>query len=439
MGGRLVLDAPEDGARAAPAAPPGVQLRLGTSVLGFYDDELGRLLLAVQHDAEGARVLLVQARAMLFAVGGHASTLPVREQRHPGRLQRPGGGRPPPAPAAPGRGRAGGARRRAAAAPAGPAVRSARARRRRSSSTPARAPPRQARCRARRSGPTGAPGSTASPIREAGGRERRVELRRGGGRAPALPCLRAAAPGGGEDLLPARARDLRPGGRPDGRTTAAGIWAAGDLVRPGRPPRPPSRDAALPGGSSPDDPRARVPGSRSLARLAGAESPHLRGRLAAHPEEGRARALRHLRRGARRGALLRVDRRAEEELRRARLLAEVHPAAAAERLVEAEHRALRAPRRRREDGVCRPGADRRGEGRRALGSGVRPAEPRRATRGPRRALARNRRAREFFETLDRANRYAITWRLQTAKRPETRARRLETFVEMLASGRKIHP
>ncbi|MGZ6070376.1 MAG: YdeI/OmpD-associated family protein [Myxococcaceae bacterium] len=56
-----------------------------------------------------------------------------------------------------------------------------------------------------------------------------------------------------------------------------------------------------------------------------------------------------------------------------------------------------------------------------------------------RALARNRRARQFFETLDRANRYAITWRLQTAKRPATRVRRLETFVEMLASGRKIHP
>ncbi len=56
-----------------------------------------------------------------------------------------------------------------------------------------------------------------------------------------------------------------------------------------------------------------------------------------------------------------------------------------------------------------------------------------------RALARNRRAREFFEALDRANRYAITWRLQTAKRPETRARRLETFVEMLAAGRKVHP
>ena len=56
-----------------------------------------------------------------------------------------------------------------------------------------------------------------------------------------------------------------------------------------------------------------------------------------------------------------------------------------------------------------------------------------------RALARNRRAREFFDGLDRANRYAITWRLQTAKRPETRARRMETFVEMLAAGKKVHP
>jgi uncharacterized protein YdeI (YjbR/CyaY-like superfamily) len=49
-----------------------------------------------------------------------------------------------------------------------------------------------------------------------------------------------------------------------------------------------------------------------------------------------------------------------------------------------------------------------------------------------RALARNRSARRFFEELDRTNRYAILWRLQTAKRPETRARRLEAFVQMLA-------
>jgi uncharacterized protein YdeI (YjbR/CyaY-like superfamily) len=55
------------------------------------------------------------------------------------------------------------------------------------------------------------------------------------------------------------------------------------------------------------------------------------------------------------------------------------------------------------------------------------------------ALARNRRARAFFGTLDRTNLYAILWRLQTAKRPETRARRIEAFVDMLASGKKIHP
>lgn len=47
-------------------------------------------------------------------------------------------------------------------------------------------------------------------------------------------------------------------------------------------------------------------------------------------------------------------------------------------------------------------------------------------------------ARTFFDQLDRANRYAVLWRLQTAKNSETRSRRLETFVEMLARGEKIH-
>ena len=48
------------------------------------------------------------------------------------------------------------------------------------------------------------------------------------------------------------------------------------------------------------------------------------------------------------------------------------------------------------------------------------------------------RARDFFATLDRANRYAILYRVQTAKRPETRARRIEQLVAMLAEGKKIH-
>jgi uncharacterized protein YdeI (YjbR/CyaY-like superfamily) len=47
--------------------------------------------------------------------------------------------------------------------------------------------------------------------------------------------------------------------------------------------------------------------------------------------------------------------------------------------------------------------------------------------------------REFFEGLDSQNRYAILYRLQDAKRPETRARRLTQFVRMLKEGRKLHP
>jgi uncharacterized protein YdeI (YjbR/CyaY-like superfamily) len=55
------------------------------------------------------------------------------------------------------------------------------------------------------------------------------------------------------------------------------------------------------------------------------------------------------------------------------------------------------------------------------------------------ALAGNAAAREFFSTLDGANRYAILHRLQSAKKPETRARRLAQFVEMLTEQRTIHP
>jgi uncharacterized protein YdeI (YjbR/CyaY-like superfamily) len=55
------------------------------------------------------------------------------------------------------------------------------------------------------------------------------------------------------------------------------------------------------------------------------------------------------------------------------------------------------------------------------------------------ALDREPRARAFFETLDGANRYAILYRVQEAKKPETRQRRIETFVAMLAAGETIHP
>ena len=52
-------------------------------------------------------------------------------------------------------------------------------------------------------------------------------------------------------------------------------------------------------------------------------------------------------------------------------------------------------------------------------------------------LDRNPVARDFFSTLDSQNRYAILYRLHDAKRPETRARRIATFVETLNQRKKI--
>jgi uncharacterized protein YdeI (YjbR/CyaY-like superfamily) len=56
-----------------------------------------------------------------------------------------------------------------------------------------------------------------------------------------------------------------------------------------------------------------------------------------------------------------------------------------------------------------------------------------------RALAANERARAFFATLDSANRYAILYRIGAAKKPETRAKRIDTYVAMLSEHKKIHP
>ncbi|HEY7889511.1 MAG TPA: YdeI/OmpD-associated family protein [Steroidobacteraceae bacterium] len=55
-----------------------------------------------------------------------------------------------------------------------------------------------------------------------------------------------------------------------------------------------------------------------------------------------------------------------------------------------------------------------------------------------RQLARNAKAKQFYSTLNRANLYAIAYRLQTAKRPETQIRRMKLIIEMLARGEKFH-
>lgn len=54
------------------------------------------------------------------------------------------------------------------------------------------------------------------------------------------------------------------------------------------------------------------------------------------------------------------------------------------------------------------------------------------------ALAKNTKANAFFATLNRANIYSIVYRLQAAKKPETRARRLRQILEMLEREEKFH-
>jgi uncharacterized protein YdeI (YjbR/CyaY-like superfamily) len=56
----------------------------------------------------------------------------------------------------------------------------------------------------------------------------------------------------------------------------------------------------------------------------------------------------------------------------------------------------------------------------------------------RKALSKSPEAKKFFATLNKANVYAIAWRLQTAKKPVTRKKRMDAIIEMLANGEKFH-
>lgn len=55
------------------------------------------------------------------------------------------------------------------------------------------------------------------------------------------------------------------------------------------------------------------------------------------------------------------------------------------------------------------------------------------------ALAANPEAAAFFATLNSINRYAFLYRIGTVKRPETRARKIAQYVQMLAEHKKLHP
>ena len=54
------------------------------------------------------------------------------------------------------------------------------------------------------------------------------------------------------------------------------------------------------------------------------------------------------------------------------------------------------------------------------------------------ALDASPKAAEFWAGLNKSNRYAILYQLEDAKKPETRARRLEKFVGMLERGEKLY-
>lgn len=55
-----------------------------------------------------------------------------------------------------------------------------------------------------------------------------------------------------------------------------------------------------------------------------------------------------------------------------------------------------------------------------------------------RALKKDKTAFAFFQTLSRANTYAIAWRLQTARKPETREKRMQALLHMLGQGKTLH-
>ena len=53
-------------------------------------------------------------------------------------------------------------------------------------------------------------------------------------------------------------------------------------------------------------------------------------------------------------------------------------------------------------------------------------------------LKKNKKAYEFFQTLNKTNKFAVAFRLHTAKKPETRQRRMKQFLEMMERGETLH-
>jgi uncharacterized protein YdeI (YjbR/CyaY-like superfamily) len=101
----------------------------------------------------------------------------------------------------------------------------------------------------------------------------------------------------------------------------------------------------------------------------------------------------------------------------------------------------RAAERLCREGKMKPGGLREVERAKADGRWGRAYKPQSKSAVPKdlaAALRADLKASAFFKTLDGANRYAILYRIHEAKRPETRAKRIVKYVEMLARGERIH-
>jgi uncharacterized protein YdeI (YjbR/CyaY-like superfamily) len=146
-----------------------------------------------------------------------------------------------------------------------------------------------------------------------------------------------------------------------------------------------------------------------------------------------------LRRSSHRCAPLRLDRRPEEILRRPTLAAAIHAADGNQPLVEDQLRqGARLDRERAEQAAGLKEVERA----RKDGRWDAAYEAQSVAQVPddlQRALDKQPAAKAFFATLDGRNRYAILYRIAAAKKLETRAQRIKTFIAMLAENEKIHP
>jgi hypothetical protein len=121
------------------------------------------------------------------------------------------------------------------------------------------------------------------------------------------------------------------------------------------------------------------------------------------------------------------------------LAAKVHPVPAEEQVVEGQPRQGDEANRGRQDEARRPAGGGACQSRRPIGGDLRVPEHRDGAGRFPAGAGEEPRARKFFAALDSANRYAILHRIQDAKRPETRARRIEKYVAMLAEQKKLYP